>query len=74
MIRESKRKLFFTVLNCAYGANAPAIQKAIRTEAQTMANHERTLFQAATILSSRTSSFLQAQQVTREWAGVKTDD
>lgn len=69
-IRDSKRNLLYTVLNTTYGANVPTIKNAIRQEAESGANHERTLFQAATVLASRCASFGQAQNIVREWAAT----
>jgi hypothetical protein len=67
---ESKKSMLFSALNVCYGTNAETIRARIRTEHETSANHERTFLQAATAIAPRCSSFTQAQDVVKEWAGI----
>jgi hypothetical protein len=76
-MRESKRKMLFTVLDTTYGANAATVRERIKTECArelmgAAKDHSRTLFEAATVVSPRTASFLQAQRVGtglgRDWS------
>jgi hypothetical protein len=72
-MRESKRKMLFTVLDTTYGANAATVREKIKTECArelmgAAKDHRRTLFEAATVVSHRTASFLQAQRVVLDWA------
>lgn len=80
-MRDSKRSLIFTILNTCYGENAQSVKDKIRAAASAFAaglpanhptvNHERTLFQAATVAAPRCASFQQATKLVREWAGVQ---
>jgi hypothetical protein len=75
-MRDSKRKMLYSVLNCTYGTNSTKVRSAIRTgkaDAEMGGSSERIKFSAATVVSSRCNSFLQAQRIVDEWVAAHAE-